>query len=285
MTETGRDIWRGWERRSSESPRDENYRSDKKEGALDRSTRPLKAHSNSLYIPGEMPSAIKIGELQVMRKQVKSMHKGTTNILQSLEGKTIEVITLSIDIVNSSEKVRRLSGEEAGEYYQTFIESTSDLIQDYGGHVLKNVGDCVIGFFICSDSSIAEHIRSVLCGLALRQMVKNTLDPHFKKRDLPSIACRISADFGEVRVLRVRSNGGYSAVDLFGRAMNSASKISHYAKPNQMVVGDGLFWKLIDTEYFEFNLINRFDLTGKHTYPVYLVECRERYKREVISYE
>lgn len=223
---------------------------------------------------------INYADRQAKKNEIKVIPNRCAHMLQSLEGKSIQITAVSIDIVNSSEKVNTLTSEAAGEYYQTFIESTSDLIEYYGGYVLKNVGDCVIGFFPCSKYIIENHDKAVYCGLAMRDMVRDLLDPYYKKRNLPSIACRISADFGEVKVLRVRSNGDYSTIDLFGSGMNSVAKISHYAKPNQMVIGDNLFWKLIHTnDEFDFKLLNHWDLSGKHSYTVYLVERREPGKK------
>ncbi len=209
----------------------------------------------------------------VTKKEIMREHNRCAALLQSLEGKTIQITALNIDVVNSSERVRILSSDDATEYYQTFIENTADLIHDYGGYVLKNVGDCVMGFFPCSKYFAENHDKALLCGLAMCDMIKGSLDPYFMERKLLSIACRISADFGAAKVLRVRSNGGYSAIDLFGGAMNSASKISHLAKPNQMVIGDSLYRQLIKTnDFFNFNSVSFFDLTGKRSYPVYLVE-------------
>jgi len=212
-------------------------------------------------------------DLRCPKKGSKVIHNKCSYILQSLEGKAINITALSVDIVNSSEKVKTLSDEVAGEYYQAFLENASDLIQHYGGYVLKNVGDCVIGFFPCSKYYIENHDKAVLCGLAMRDMINGSLNPYFIERKLPSIECRISADFGAAKVIRISSNGDYSTIDLFGSAMNSAAKISHYAKPGQMVIGENLLRKLITSTEFEFRLINRFGIRNNH-YAVYLAEQR-----------
>lgn len=246
----------------------------KKAPSLNHLTKRSEFDRSSLPISEDYYLNIMCDDLQVMKTEARVNGNRCASLLQSLEGKTIQITAVNIDVVNSSEKVKMLSSEEAGEYYQTFIENTSDLIESYGGYVLKNVGDCVLGFFPCSKYVVENHDSAVLCGLAMRSMINDSLNPYFMERKLPSIACRISADFGAAKVLRVTSNGGYSAIDLFGSALNSAAKISQYAKPSQMVIGDNLFWKLINMNDFEFRLINRFSLTGNHSYPVYLVERR-----------
>jgi len=221
-------------------------------------------------------NTIKDEDLRTLKKEIKTniIRDRCTFFLQSLQGKTIWITALNIDIVNSSEKVKALSSEAVVEYYQEFIGNTSDLIEDHGGYVLKNVGDCVIGLFPCSKYFVENHDKAVSCGLAMCDMLKEKLNPYFMERKLPSIACRISADFGVANVVRVRSNGVYPAVDLFGGAMNSAAKISHYAKPNQMVIGENLLQQLIDVMDFQFKSINGFSQLGNHKYSVYLVERR-----------
>jgi class 3 adenylate cyclase len=204
-------------------------------------------------------------------KNLKTKYNRRDSILQSLEGKTVPLTAVSIDIVNSSVKVRSLSSEQAGEYYQTFIESASGLIESYGGYVLKNVGDCVIGFFPCGRYVVENHDKAVACGLAVSDMLRS-LSHYFVEKGIPPVEARISADFGPAKVIGLRSRDGYSTIDLFGIALNSTAKILRYASPGQMVIGDNLFWYLIEDKTFEFKLINRFDIWGKHNYPVYSVK-------------
>lgn len=233
---------------------------------------------NSVSIEADYLKSMDDADLQVKKKVIKTVYNKCVYFLQSLEGKTIQNTVLSVDVVNSTAKVKTLSSEATGEYYQTFIENVSDLIEYSGGYVLKNAGDAVLGFFPCSKHYTENHDKAVLCGLNILDTIEHSLAPYYMKRGLPSIACRISADFGETKVLRVGSHGDYSAIDLFGSVMNSAAKISRYAMPNQMVIGDNLFWKLIHTDYFDFKLLNRWDLSGRHSYPVYLVKRKELQK-------
>lgn len=206
------------------------------------------------------------------------LHNKAVHLLRSLEGKTINITTVYVDIVNSTQQVKTISIEEAGKYYRTFIETVSDQIQEHGGYVLKNVGDCVIGFFPSSIHYVENHDKAISCGLAIRDAIKDSLNSNFLTAKLPSISCRISADFGTVKVIGIRSNGDYSIIDLFGGAMNSSAKILYSAMPNQMVIGENLFWEARHFENLYFKLIRRWDFLGTQTYPVYLVERMELYK-------
>lgn len=208
-------------------------------------------------------------------------------ILNSLTGKTVPMNVINIDIVDSCERVKSISSKKVEYYYKTFIEKTADLIEQFGGFVLKNVGDCVIGFFPSGDSINENHDTTVLCGLSALDMIKN-MNIDFLENGLPPLNCRVSADFGEARVVQINSRGNYSTLDLFGNALNKPTKILHHAKPGQMVIGGDLFAnfmsdfregirkKLIRISSndfgFDFKLVHKFDITGHENYPVFLVK-------------
>lgn len=207
-------------------------------------------------------------------------------ILQSLTGKTVPMNVINIDLVDSSERVKQISSRQVEFYYKTFIEKTAELIEQFGGFVLKNVGDCVIGFFPSGENINENHDTVVLCGLEVIDMIKN-MNEDFKDKDLTPINCRVAADFGEARVVQINSRGNYSTLDLFGNALNKPTKILHYAKLDQMVIGGDLFANFMsdfregiekkfikifsDKFDFDFKLIHKFDITGNENYPVFLV--------------
>lgn len=216
----------------------------------------------------------------------KSKYKKSLCILKSLTGKTIPMNVINVDLVNSSERVKSLESKKVECYYKTFIEKTAELIQQFGGYILKNVGDCVIGFFPSGANINENHDTVVSCGLSEIDMIKN-MNEDFQEKGLPPLNCRVSADYGEARVVRIQSNGDYSTLDLFGDALNKPSKILYYAKPDQMVIGGDLYANFIDDfregikkkfiqissdEYgFDFKLIHHFDIKGNENYPVFLV--------------
>jgi len=221
------------------------------------------------------------------KNDFKTKSKKSMWILKSLTGKTVNMNVINIDIVNSSERVKSLSSQDVEHYYKTFIEKSAEIIQQFGGYVLKNVGDCVIGFFPTGNYINENHDSVVTCGLNAIDMVKN-MNKDFQEIGLPSINCRVSADFGEAKVVQLQSQCDYSALDLFGNALNKPTNILHYAKPDQMVVGGDLFANFMsdfregikkkfiriysDNFGFDFKLIHRFDIRGHQNYPVFLVD-------------
>lgn len=216
----------------------------------------------------------------------KSKYKKSLCILKSLTGKTVPMNVINIDMVDSSERVKSLQSKKVELYYKTFIEKTAELIQQFGGYVLKNVGDCVIGFFLSGDNINENYDTVVSCGLSEIDMIKN-MNKDFEEKGLPHLNCRVSADYGEAQVVQIQSHGDYSTLDLFGNALNKPTKILHYAKPDQMVIGGDLyasfnddfregikkkFIQISSNEYgFDFKLIRHFDIKGNENYPVFVV--------------
>ena len=127
---------------------------------------------NSVSIEADYLKSMDDADLQVKKKVIKTVYNKCVYFLQSLEGKTIQNTVLSVDIVNSSAKVKTLSSAATGEFYQTFIENVSDLIEHSGGYVLKNAGDAVLGFFPCSKHYTENHDKAVSCGLNMLDMIE-----------------------------------------------------------------------------------------------------------------
>lgn len=193
----------------------------------------------------------------VEKDKLRMMPNRSAHMLESLEGKTIYVTVVSVDIVNSTKKTGTLPNKRRVEYIRGYIGSMKGLIEYYGGFFLKSVGDCAIGFFPCSRTYHENQDRAVICGLAMCEAIKRVLDPLYVKKRLPSVASRVSIESGEVEVVREGSELDTPIFDLLGKCMDSVVKISHYAKPNEVVIGESLFRELLFHPDFEFRQARR----------------------------
>lgn len=242
---------------------------------------PYAAHENvankkpRLLPQEEHLSAVSQNDVRVMNARIKNMINKRDTLLEALEGKAIQTTILCTDIVNSTLIAKKLTSDQVGEYYRTFLEAIGYMIMKYGGYVLKNVGDCVIGFFPSGMHVIENHDKAALCGLSVFDMIRDQINPYLAQKKLPPIEARVSADFGSTEVVRVGPTERYPAIDLFGNVINSATKIKRFAKPGQMVVGDDLFWKLKDFDFFAFSIVKKIDISGKYMYPVYIVRTKQ----------
>lgn len=168
--------------------------------------------------------------------------------LNFLKGKRIQTGVLFVDIVGSTKTVSAMPKPLVEPYYRYFVNEMTRIVTDFRGFVLKFGGDSVIAFFPSFNGFVNEADHTALCGLVMIEVCTNTLSPHLQSKGLPSIACRVGADFGEVDVTKLGVEGAYVCVDLVGNAMNVTAKIQSQAKPNQCFIGDQLY-KLAHTSY------------------------------------
>ena len=72
----------------------------------------------------------------------------TNEILRVFAKSKVTLITLNIDLVDSTELSISLPLERLSIILQTFMQEVALVIISYGGYILKYVGDAVLGFFV-----------------------------------------------------------------------------------------------------------------------------------------
>jgi class 3 adenylate cyclase len=144
----------------------------------------------------------------------------------------------------------------------------SKIISDFGGSVIKNIGDSLVYYFPKSSSdSKYNFTRCIECGLAMIKSQKYLSEQLVKER-LPGIDFRVSADYGSVLIMK--SNVSES-IDMIGPPLNMCSKINRLAEKNQFVVGGDLFEMIKKLNGYRFKEVKDFSLGFKLSYPVYFV--------------
>jgi len=132
---------------------------------------------------------------------------------------TREIEPLSIlfaDICSSSALYEQLGDRAAQEIIGKILQRLSDLTIQFGGNVIKTVGDAVIATFPAMEKAVeaAKSMQmTMICGIC-------------EKSDLPPINIHIGIHHGPV----VKDGD-----DIFGDAVNIASRVADYAKPRQIV--------------------------------------------------
>jgi two-component system, OmpR family, response regulator ChvI len=187
-----------------------------------------------------------------------------------------------IDIIGSSQITSNLqSSRKLKNFYTVFINEIADIVKNYGGKILKTVGDGVIFFFpetcnIENESAFENAVECLLSMVSSRNEINDKLH-----RDSPAtISYRISADYGKLEVARSGElNGSY---DLFGPTLNFCNKINKKAPPNGIAIGADL-WRIVNsfstlTKRYHFQEVK--ELTWKenrYSYPVYLLTPAKSY--------
>ena len=174
-----------------------------------------------------------------------------------------------VDIVNSTKISASLTQKKLSKYYEVFLNSMAQIVEKFGGFVIKNIGDSLLFYFpVSSKSNQSYDFKNCLeCGLA---MIENHEDINklLKKEKLPSLNYRISADYGEVSIMKTNDS---SSIDVFGTPVNMCTKINHAAAKNSIVIGSDLYRTAKKLDNYNYNMIDSCSIGMKFMYPIYSV--------------
>ncbi len=206
--------------------------------------------------------------LSAVIKKVKA-NPGTPNyVVNFLETSQSYCIGL-VDIVNSTKISASLTPHKLSKYYEVFLNSMAQIVEKYGGFVIKNIGDSLLFYFPDSSKSTNSYdFKNCLeCGLSMIEEHEN-INKILKKEKLPSLNYRISADYGEVSIMKIN---GSSNIDVFGTPVNMCTKINHAAPKNSIVIGSDLYRTAKKLDSYSYRMINSYSAGMKFVYPVYYV--------------
>ena len=182
-----------------------------------------------------------------------------------------------IDLVDSTKNTITMDNLEAiRKYYSTFINSVSEIIKNYNGKVIKNIGDCLLFYFpkTTDVNHVGVFIEAIECGFKILDE-RHSINQELSKQQLPPFNYRISIDYG---VLDLALVGDFSQIDLFGTTINLCSKIntSSSSIPNQIIIGDN-FYRILKSfsgmlnNYDFINHIN-YQITENNRYSLYKIK-------------
>ena len=72
----------------------------------------------------------------------------SNEVLRAFAKSKVTLVTLNIDLVDSTELSISLPLERLSIILQTFMQEVALVIISYGGYILQYVGDAVLGFFV-----------------------------------------------------------------------------------------------------------------------------------------
>jgi CheY-like chemotaxis protein len=144
-----------------------------------------------------------------------------------------------VDIVNSTKVTADIgNSENVAKYYSIFINTMAVIARNFGGEVIKNVGDSVVFFFPQTSGSSHDSFRDVLrCGLTM-SAAHIPMNEKYKDHHLPPVNYRISADYGKIEVAK---SGPSRIVDVFGPTVNMCAKMNSKAPLNGLIIGGDLY--------------------------------------------
>jgi class 3 adenylate cyclase len=189
--------------------------------------------------------------------------------LISFSGSFSDYFVSIVDIVESTKVTALLPAKQACKYYAIFLNAMAEIVEDFGGKVIKNVGDSLLYYFP-KKIGLSEKILckySLECGIAMLGTEKR-LNELMRKEKLPPVKYRISADYGTVIIARDNHS---SLDDIFGPPVNICAKINRYACPNTIVIGGDMYQIARSFPEYSFKPCSEYSNGLKFSYPIYSI--------------
>jgi len=189
----------------------------------------------------------------------------TQHILQIYAKSKVTLVILHVDLVESTRLLMTLPVDRLATIIQAFSQEMSLLISAYGGYVLKYVGDAILAFFVADHSDIyLPSINAVNCACAMIKVIREGLNPILNQYDYPELNVRIGIDLGENAVVQYgwethtidgKVVSKKPQLDILGYTMSIATKMTAFAKPDQIIIGQLVYEVLDDKQKSTFRLL------------------------------
>jgi class 3 adenylate cyclase len=147
------------------------------------------------------------------------------------------VVVLYVDIDGSTKLTQSLPSTELALILQLFSQEMSLVVSNYGGYVLKYVGDAVIALFP-AEHNVEHACKNALdCGRMMIETISKGINPILCNHKLPELGIKLAIDYGEVLVVLYGKSLENSHIDIIGSNISMAAKMLAFAPTGGIVVG------------------------------------------------
>lgn len=186
--------------------------------------------------------------------------KDTQKLLERVVNTDISLVILHVDVVNSTKISMNLPLKRLAPIIQTFTQEMSLIVDAYGGYVFKFLGDGILSFFFADkDNLYLPCSKAVDCAYSMINVIERGINDILEENGYPELFIRVGIDVGENAVVNynIKTNCNKisednkkentldkSQLDILGYTINTASKMTQYAKPNQIIIGSAVYDKI-----------------------------------------
>ena len=152
---------------------------------------------------------------------------------------------------------------------QIFLNSISKILSNFGAIVFKTKDDMILYFFQQSSKPHRRYgFMSCLESCVVLSNEQNNISSLSKKAGLPPIEYKISADYGEVAIMKSSFS---TNIDLVGPTVNVCAKINSIAPINNAVIGSDLYQIVKRFKDYKYSQIGQYSIGFKNAYTIYSV--------------
>ena len=137
------------------------------------------------------------------------------------------ITVMFCDLVGSTSLAAKLDAEDWRNLVNTYLDQASAAVTDFGGHVLKKLGDGLMALFGYPHAQENDAERAVRAALAIQRALSD-LNGRNAANGAPELSARIGIDSGQVVV--------DATGEVFGDAPNVAARVQAEAEPGSVLI-------------------------------------------------
>src|SRR3984957_10347521 len=137
------------------------------------------------------------------------------------------ITVMFCDLVGSTSLAAKLDAEDWRNLVNAYLDQASAAVTDFGGHVLKKLGDGLMALFGYPHAQENDAERAVRTALAIQRALSD-LNARNARSGAPELSARIGIECGSVVV----DAGG----EVFGEAPNVAARVQAAAEPGSFLI-------------------------------------------------
>lgn len=160
----------------------------------------------------------------------------------------VGVVILYVDIDGSTKMSMSLSPEKFATILHVFSQEMSLVTSEYGGYVLKYVGDAIIALFPAEYDKSQASKNALECSKGMQRIIRECVNPELRARRFPEITVKMSIDYGDVLVVLYGKSIERSHIDIVGSSISMAAKMIPLAKTWQIIIGQSMYENLENNE-------------------------------------
>ena len=183
-------------------------------------------------------------------KEKEDVIKQQEDILLQFSDHSEKYCVCMVDIMNSTKITAKLSESETSEFYDLFLNSIAGIVRNFGGIVIKNIGDALLFYFPVMPSEEESVLKKCLdCCLTLGES-HDDIAKKLENQKLPVFDYRISSTYGMVQIAKTSTS---SINDIFGNTVNRCAKINRIAPANRLIIDEEFYdsTKIFDDYIFK----------------------------------
>jgi class 3 adenylate cyclase len=137
------------------------------------------------------------------------------------------ITVMFCDLVGSTSLAAKLDAEDWRNLVNAYLDEASKAVTDFGGHVLKKLGDGLMALFGYPHAQENDAERAVRAALAIQRALVE-INAKNARSGAPELSARIGIECGSVVVDAVG--------EVFGEAPNVAARVQAAAEPGSVLI-------------------------------------------------